>query len=79
MKRAGFTKEQIIGILEEHEAELALPTCRATTTMSASLCEWKARDGGMEVSDARELGALGDENTKLKRLLADAMPDNSAP
>ena len=62
MKRSRFTEEQIIGILKEH----------------ASIYKWKAKFGGMEVSEAKRLRTLEDENTRLKRLLADAMLDHAA-
>ena len=79
MKRARFTEEQIIGILKEHEAGVGVADlCRKHGVSSASLYKWKAKYGGMEVSEAKKLRALEDENAKLKRLLADAMLDNSA-
>ncbi len=79
MKRARFTEEQIIGILKEHEAGVGVADlCRKHGVSSASLYKWKARYGGMDVSEAKKLRALEDENAKLKRLLADAMLDNSA-
>ena len=78
MKRSKFTEEQIIGILREHEAgaktaELA----RKHGISEATLYNWKAKYGGLEVSEAKRLRALEDENAKLKRLLADAMLDNA--
>ena len=78
MKRSKFTEEQIIGILREQEA--GSPTaevCRRHGISSATFYAWKAKFGGMEVSDAKRLKALGDENAKLKRLLVDAMLDNA--
>lgn len=79
MKRTRFTEEQIIGILREQEAgakpaELA----RKHGVSEATLYNWKAKFGGMDVSNAKRLKALEDENGKLKRLLADAMLDNTA-
>ena len=79
MKRSRFTEEQIIGMLKEHEAGVAVADlCRKHGVSSASLYKWKAKYGGMDVSEAKKLKALEDENSKLKRLLADAMLDNSA-
>ena len=79
MKRSRFTEDQIIGILKEHEAGVSVADlCRKHGVSTASLYKWKARYGGMDVSEARKLRALEDENGKLKRLLADAMLDNSA-
>jgi putative transposase len=79
MKRARFTEDQIIGILKEHEAGVGVADlCRKHGVSSASLYKWKAKYGGMDVSEAKKLRALEDENAKLKRLLADAMLDNSA-
>ena len=79
MKRVRFTEDQIIGILKEHEAGVGVADlCRKHGVSSASLYKWKAKYGGMDVSEAKKLRALEDENAKLKRLLADAMLDNSA-
>jgi putative transposase len=79
MKRSRFTEDQIIGILKEHEAGVSVADlCRKHGVSTASLYKWKAKYGGMDVSEAKKLRALEDENSKLKRLLADAMLDNSA-
>jgi putative transposase len=79
MERSRFTEEQIIAILREQEAgEQTAAVCRRHGISSATFYAWKAKYGGMEVSEARRLKALEDENTKLKRLLADAMLDNVA-
>ncbi|UJL80381.1 IS3 family transposase (plasmid) [Agrobacterium vitis] len=79
MKRNRFTDEQIIGILKEHEAGTPVSElCRKHGVSDASIYKWKAKLGGMDVSEAKRLKTLEDENTKLKRLLADAMLDNSA-
>ena len=79
MKRSRFTEEQIIGILKEHEAGVSVSDlCRKHGVSDASIYKWKAKFGGMDVSEAKRLKSLEDENAKLKRLLADAMLDNVA-
>ncbi|MBY2916958.1 IS3 family transposase [Rhizobium leguminosarum] len=79
MKRNRFTDEQIIGTLKEYEAGTPVSElCRKHGVSDASIYKWKAKYGGMEVSEAKRLRTLEDENTKLKRLLADAMLDNAA-
>ena len=79
MKRTRFTEEQIIGILKEAEAgaktsELA----RRRGVSEATIYNWKSKYGGLEVSEAKRLRSLEEENAKLKRLLADTMLDNAA-
>lgn len=71
-----FSEEQIIGILKEQEAdEKTADVCRRHGISSATFYKYKAKYGGQEVSDARKLRALEDENNRLKKLLADTMLD----
>jgi len=78
MKRSRFSDEQIIGVLKEHQAGLsAAELCRKYGISDATFYKWRSKYGGMEVSEAKRLRGLEDENAKLKRLLADAMLDIS--
>ena len=79
MKRSRSSEEQIIAILKEQEAGVPVSElCRKHGVSDASIYKWKAKYGGMDVSEAKRLKALEDENAKLKRMLADAMLDNVA-
>ncbi|MEN6584960.1 MAG: IS3 family transposase [Sulfuricella sp.] len=79
MKRQRFTEGQIIGVLREHEAGAkAAALARRHGISEATLYNWKAKYGGLDVSEARRLKVLEEENGKLKRLLADAVLDASA-
>ena len=76
MRKSKFTDEQIIAILAEQERGMATAdVCRRHGVSSATFYKWKAKYGGMDVSDARKLKTL--ENARLKKLLADSMLDNS--
>jgi len=78
MKRSRFNEEQIIAILREQEAGMkAADLCRKHGISSATFYQWKAKYGGLDVSEARRLKMLTDENAKLKKLLAEAMLDNA--
>jgi putative transposase len=79
MRASRFNEEQIIGILREHEAGAKTPDiCRRHGISDATFYKWKAKYGGLEVSEARRLKSLEDENRRLKKLLAEAMLDNAA-
>ena len=79
MKTQRFTEEQIIAVLKEQEAGAkAAELCRKHGISEATFYNWKAKYGGMDVSDARKLKALEDENAKLKKLLAEQMLDAAA-
>ena len=78
MKRSRFTEEQIIGVLREQEGgQPTADVCRRHGISPATFYKWKAKYGGLDVSEARRLRALVDENAKLKKLLAEAMLDNA--
>ena len=78
MKRSRFTQEPIIGVLKEHQAgATAADLCRNHGISDAMFYTWRSKYGGMEVSDARKLKGLEEENARLKKLLADSMLDVS--
>jgi putative transposase len=78
MRRSKYSEEQVIGILKEHEAGVSTADiCRKYGVSDATFYKWRSKFGGMEVSDARKLKALEDENRKLKKLLAESMLDVS--
>jgi putative transposase len=79
MKRVRFSEEQIIGVLKEAEAGAkTADLARRHGVSEATIYNWKAKYGGLEVSEARRLRELESENARLKRLLADTMLDNVA-
>jgi putative transposase len=78
MKRSRFSDEQIIGMLKEHQAGLsAAELCRRHGISDATFYNWRSKYGGMEVSEAKRLKQLEDENARLKKLLAESMMDVS--
>ena len=78
MKRSRFSEEQIIAILKSQESGVSTAdVCREHGISSATFYKWKAKFGGMDVSDARRLKTLEQENSRLKRLLAEAELDKA--
>ena len=79
MRGSRFSEEQIIGVLREHESGAKTEeVCRRHGISSATFYKWKAKYGGLDVSEARRLKSLEDENRRLKKLLAESMLDNAA-
>ena len=79
MRRSRFSEEQIVGILKEHEVGAgAAGLCRRHGISQQTLYRWKRVYGGLEVSQARRLKALEEENVRLKRLVAEQALDNQA-
>jgi len=79
MKKSRFSESQIIAIIKEHEAGARVEDLTRRHGMSGTtLYKWKAKYGGMDISEAKKLKAVEDENRRLKKLLAEAMLDNAA-
>jgi len=79
MKPRRFTEEQIIGILKQAQAGMKIvDLCRTLGISDVTFYNWRTKYGGMEVSDAKRLKVLEDENKKLKQMLADSMLENKA-
>ena len=78
MRKSRFSEDQIIGILKEHQAGLSAgELCRKHGISDATFYNWRSKYGGMEVSEAKRLKQLEDENAKLKKLLAESVMDVS--
>jgi len=79
MRPKRFTEEQIIGILKQAQAGMKIvDLCRTHGISDVTFYNWRTKYGGMEVSDAKRLKQLEDENKKLKQMLADSMLENKA-
>lgn len=78
MSGSRFSKEQIVGVLREHEAGAkTVEVCRRHGISAATFYKWKSKYGGLEISKSRRLKALEDENGRLKKLLAESVLDNA--
>jgi putative transposase len=78
MRKSRFSEQQIIAILKEHEAGLSTAeVCRRHGISQPTFYAWKSKFGGMDVSEAKRLKALEEENRKLKKLLAEQVMDNA--
>ena len=78
MRKSRFSEPQIIAVLKEHEAGMSTAeVCRRQGISQPTFYAWKSKFGGMEVSEAKRLKALEDENRKLKKLLAEQVMDNA--
>ena len=76
MRKSRFSEDQIINVLQEHQAGIpVVDLCRKHGISDATFYTWRSKHGGMAVSDARRLKVLEDENRKLKKLLAESMLD----
>lgn len=79
MRGKRFSEEQIIGVLKEFEAGVKIDDlARKNGVTNTTIYNWKAKYGGLTVSEARRLKMLEDENGKLKRIVADLTLDNQA-
>ena len=78
MRKSRFSEQQIIAVLKEHEAGMSTAeVCRRHGISQPTFYSWKSKFGGLDVSDAKRLKALEDENRKLKKLLAEQVMDNA--